>query len=212
MSRHKYACANAILESEITVVVLWQPRNRAVSAREVRELLRTATVCYRAGRSDEAARAVDEAAALITRFTEAADRRRDEIRAQVAAPVAPSRRTVLIVDDEPAVLKVLAVAFGLAGCAVATAGTGPEAVAAVRDRSDIGLVLLDVQMPAPWDGPRTLTEFRRLGATVPVVFMSGSTGRYEPHDLLALGARRIYAKPFPSLRGFAAEVCGLLGG
>lgn len=70
-------------------------------------------------------------------------------------------------------------------------------------------MLLDVQMPAPWDGPATLREVRRLCPEVRAAFMSGSTGAYTD-DLLARGALRVFRKPFTSLTELAEALRGLL--
>jgi len=64
-----------------------------------------------------------------------------------------------------------------------------------RHSDSIDVVLLDVQMP-DLDGPETLAALRRIKLSVPVVFMSGHTGRHSPEDLLALGATRLLHKPF----------------
>jgi CheY-like chemotaxis protein len=109
------------------------------------------------------------------------------------------RPTILVVDDEDAILRLLAEALSRAGFEVLTAGSGVEAVAAYRSRDGIDLVLLDVRMPPPLDGPHTLRELRRLDPTVRAAFMSGSTGEYTDEDLCALGALRVFAKPFASL-------------
>jgi CheY-like chemotaxis protein len=64
-----------------------------------------------------------------------------------------------------------------------------------RHQSQIGVVLLDVRMPG-LDGPRTLTELRRLNPDVACCFMSGHTGVYSDDDLRGLGAVHCFAKPF----------------
>ncbi len=116
--------------------------------------------------------------------------------------------TVLVVDDEPAILALLAEVLGRAGFVVVTAGGGEEAVAAYR-RGRIDLVLLDVRM-APWNGPWTLCELRRLDPRVRAAFMSGDAGGYTADDLLALGALRVFAKPFGSSDGLVAALRELI--
>jgi two-component system, OmpR family, response regulator len=114
--------------------------------------------------------------------------------------------TVLVVDDEPLVLGLLAVTLRSFGLSVVTAGRGEAAVGLFRAHpARIGAVLLDVQME-PWDGPRTLAELRRVDPTVPAAFMSGDTGRYSADELLALGAARVFPKPFKDLAAVAAAL------
>ncbi|AMV24048.1 Chemotaxis protein CheY [Gemmata sp. SH-PL17] len=113
--------------------------------------------------------------------------------------------TVLVADDEGTVLQMLEVVLTRAGFGVRTACGGVEAVAEYR-RGGVDLVLLDVQMVPPWDGPRTLVALRDLDPGARVVFMSGSTGPYRVEELLALGAVRVLSKPFPSLKNLIAEL------
>ena len=113
---------------------------------------------------------------------------------------------VLVVDDEPLVLGMVATALRSFGLTVVTAGRGDEAVSRFEAHGTrIGAVLLDVQME-PWDGPRTLAALRRLDPAVPAAFMSGDTGRYSAAELLALGAARVFFKPFPNLAALAAAL------
>src|SRR4051794_23051074 len=116
----------------------------------------------------------------------------------------PRPPTILVVDDEAAILRLLAYALGRAGFVVLTAGGGAEAVEVFRrEGAVIDLVLLDVQMPPPLGGPAALRELRRIDPAVRAAFMSGSTGDYTDADLLALGALRVFAKPFASLTDLA---------
>jgi CheY-like chemotaxis protein len=104
--------------------------------------------------------------------------------------------SVLVVDDQPFVLQLLGLALSLQGLATRLAASGSEAIELYkRHREDIGVVLLDVQMPG-LDGPQTLAALRRLDPDVRCCFMSNEPGRYTPNDLLALGAGAFLAKPF----------------
>ena len=113
--------------------------------------------------------------------------------------------TVLVVDDEATVLALLAAALGRAGFAVRTAGGGEAAVEAYR-RGGIDLVLLDVRMPAPWNGPATLRALQAVRPDVRAAFMSGDTGGYTADELRAAGAARVFAKPFLCLVELAAAL------
>ncbi|MBP3955662.1 response regulator [Gemmata sp. G18] len=123
----------------------------------------------------------------------------------------PSPPTVLVVDDEPLITHLLALTLGRAGFVVRTAGNGADALDAYR-AGGIDLVVLDVQMPRPWDGPRTLAALRAVDPDVRAVFVSGSTGAYTHEELLARGALRVIAKPFPSLIRLVEDLRGLIPG
>ena len=70
-----------------------------------------------------------------------------------------SRRTVLLIDDEPDIREVVELSLGsVAGWEVLTASCGADGVAlASAQRPDV--ILLDVMMPG-LDGPATLDVLR----------------------------------------------------
>jgi DNA-binding response OmpR family regulator len=105
-------------------------------------------------------------------------------------------RTVLVVDDQPIVLDLVARILTVAGYGVLQA---TDATAALRlfqeERERIALVLTDVQMP----GMSGVELGRRIWATdpsLPVLYMSGFTP--EPLDFLSADEQqgRWIAKPF----------------
>ena len=117
----------------------------------------------------------------------------------------PCTATVLVVDDEPSVLSMLGLALKRHGMIARLARSGQEAVELYsHHRGDIGLVLLDVQMPQ-MSGPQVLEALRQLDPNVRCCFMSAEAG-CSVDDLLALGALAIFRKPFS-----LAEVMARLG-
>jgi CheY-like chemotaxis protein len=129
----------------------------------------------------------------------------EELRAVIRRFTAPERPTVLVVEDEPMVLKLLDTALRHYGFSVRLAAGGREAVETFRsDPGGIALVLMDVQMPG-LDGPQTLAALRQIDPAVRCCFMSGDTGAYTVEDLLHCGAARVFPKPF-----HLAELTGAL--
>jgi CheY-like chemotaxis protein len=123
------------------------------------------------------------------------DRLRAEVRRHAGAP----RLEVLVVEDEPGVLRMLGMALRLYGFNVRLASGGAEGVELFRQhRAGIDLVLMDIQMPGV-DGLHAFAQMRELDPRVRVVFMSGHTGAYGVEELLALGAVRVLQKPFTHL-------------
>jgi CheY-like chemotaxis protein len=114
--------------------------------------------------------------------------------------------SVLVVDDDPAILHLLGVLLPAQGWDVRFADGGTQAVAVYREhRARIAVVLLDVQMPG-LDGPQTLAALRAVNPDVRCCFMSAYAGSYSPDDLLALGAVDCFPKPFRSLGDLTARL------
>lgn len=106
------------------------------------------------------------------------------------------RLTVLVVEDEDAIRRMLDVALRRHGLDVLLAATGDDAVAIYREHRDaIAVVLLDVRMP-DLDGPATLAAIRAIDPEVRAGFVSGDTGAYTTDDLIRAGASFVIAKPF----------------
>jgi CheY-like chemotaxis protein len=103
---------------------------------------------------------------------------------------------ILVVDDVPLVREVLLAGLRCHGFQVQLAGDGREAIELYRrDHDAIALALLDVQMPG-LDGPEVLRALRTIDPDVQAFFMTGSAGSYTEDGLLAMGAHRVFAKPF----------------
>jgi CheY-like chemotaxis protein len=114
--------------------------------------------------------------------------------------------TVLVVDDEPLVRRLLEVGLRQLGFGVELATDGLEAVARYGQAGcRVDLVLCDVRMPG-LDGPQTLAALRKLDPAVRLCFMTAQSGLYSSEDLLHLGAVRVFYKPFESLVNLADEL------
>ena len=103
---------------------------------------------------------------------------------------------MLLVDDDPVIVRLLEVNFRLEGFEVDTAASGIEAVEKARaDRPD--LVLLDVMMPGVdgWEACRRLREAPGL-ADVPIVFLSARAQENDVARGYALGVVGYVTKPF----------------
>ena len=80
-------------------------------------------------------------------------------------------RRVLIVDDEPSILRLVADILGDEGFATSTASGGGGAIREI-EREPPDLVLLDVAMPGD-DGLAVLESVQAKWPELPVVMMSG---------------------------------------
>ena len=105
-------------------------------------------------------------------------------------------RTVLVVDDDPVILKLLEVNFEMEGFAVITAGDGDDGLRAIcEQRPDA--VVVDIMMPK-LNGLEVLEAARADPATknVPIVLLSAKAQASEVQRGLDLGADDYVTKPF----------------
>jgi DNA-binding response OmpR family regulator len=103
---------------------------------------------------------------------------------------------VLLVDDDPVIVRLLEVNFRLEDFHVRTASNGEEALEkAVEERPDA--VVLDVMMPGldGWEVCARLREDPSL-ADVPVIFLSARAQDDDRSHGYALGVVEYVTKPF----------------
>jgi len=114
--------------------------------------------------------------------------------------------TILLVDDEDAVRRVLAFPLEKDGYEVVQAADGEEALERFSER-DVDLVVLDVMLPR-LDG---LEVCKRLRATssVPIIMLTARDDELDKVIGLELGADDYITKPF-SIREFRSRVRALL--
>ncbi|MCX5494528.1 response regulator transcription factor [Kaistia dalseonensis] len=106
------------------------------------------------------------------------------------APVA----RILVVDDEPAIRRLLRAGLSTQGYEIVEAATLAEArTAVVRDAPD--LVILDLGLP-DGSGRDLLIEWRAAGLVIPVVILSSRTDETGIVEALDLGADDYVTKPF----------------
>ena len=104
------------------------------------------------------------------------------------------RRTILVVDDEPHIVRFTAMNLEVEGFNVVTAGNGMEALEALDAGDAIDLVVLDVMMPE-LDGFETLRRIR-AESSVPVIFVTVRGDEADRVAGLDLGADDYLTKPF----------------
>jgi CheY-like chemotaxis protein len=116
----------------------------------------------------------------------------DEKHAPFTHGEGPAR--ILIVDDEPDVLKVLAEALTLLGHDVRLASSGDEALDIVEREDSINMVLLDVILPGR-SGVETLKELKTRRPQLAVILMSAVKDSHVAHHARSLGAFDYLLKP-----------------
>jgi CheY-like chemotaxis protein len=107
-----------------------------------------------------------------------------------------SGETILLVEDEPVLRKILYEAFVDDGYAVETVGTADDAWLRIASGLNFSLLVTDVRMPGELDG---LDLARKVSLTlppVPVVIMSGYMGARDIEPRLGV----FVAKPFTPIK------------
>jgi two-component system, NtrC family, response regulator AtoC len=102
---------------------------------------------------------------------------------------------ILLVDDEPGMLRYIRTLLEVDDYKVETATTGEEAVEKLEKGLKPDLVLLDVLMPGI-DGLQTLEKLRQLQAGLKVVMLSCVTDTKKVVQAMRLGAQDYLTKPF----------------
>ncbi|WP_224361213.1 sigma-54-dependent transcriptional regulator [Hyalangium versicolor] len=106
----------------------------------------------------------------------------------------PLKGSVLLVDDDPAVAKVLGALLAQAGLTVHTTKNGAEALA-VLGQKPIDVVVSDVRMPG-MSGLELLAEVTRAYADVPVVLITAHGTVPMAVEAMKAGAADFILKPF----------------
>ena len=119
--------------------------------------------------------------------------------------VALGRETVLLVEDEPAILKIVRMTLQRLGYVVIEAGSAEEALAAAAklDKS-LHLLVTDVVMPT-MNGHLLFQEIANTHPGIKVIFMSGFSADAFPHSGDGKGDVSFLQKPF-TMQQLSAKV------
>ena len=103
---------------------------------------------------------------------------------------------ILVVDDDPVILRLIEVNLDLEGFDVETADRGEDAIAMARDTSP-DLIILDLMMPemSGWElAERLQSDDKAKG--IPLVFLSARTQDEDRRRGEELGVAGYVTKPF----------------
>ena len=102
-------------------------------------------------------------------------------------------KTILVVDDEPKIVKLVRDYLERAGFAVRVAGNGKDALSQVRSEKP-DLVILDLGLPQ-MDGLDVTRVLRKI-SNVPIIMLTGRSEESDKLIGLELGADDYVTKPF----------------
>jgi EAL domain-containing protein (putative c-di-GMP-specific phosphodiesterase class I)/ActR/RegA family two-component response regulator len=115
---------------------------------------------------------------------------------QIPARTAAGQRSVLVVDDDSAVARVLQRVLVAAGYDVVLAANGTFAVEAIMARA-FDVILTDIHMPG-MTGVELLGIVRAYDLDVPVILMTGEPTLETAMEAVRLGALQYLSKPTPT--------------
>jgi two-component system, OmpR family, KDP operon response regulator KdpE len=100
----------------------------------------------------------------------------------------------MVVDDEPHLLRTLALNLSSRGFDVTSAASATVALAQIR-RMPPDVLVLDLGLP-DLDGLEVIRELRDYGPELPIIVLSARTGSHDKVAALDLGAVDYVTKPF----------------
>lgn len=110
----------------------------------------------------------------------------------------PSRKSVLVVEDDPAVRQVIEEIIATLGLFSVNANSASEALASFKlYAADTVCVFLDYGVPG-MHALQLLARFKELRADIPIILSSGYPESYINNDMSTLGVDGFIAKPFDS--------------
>lgn len=112
-----------------------------------------------------------------------------------------TKKKILVVDDDPVILKAFTIKLQASDYEVLTAAKGAEAINAVRTQKP-DAILLDINFPddfgsVAWDGFRIMEWLKRLdgAAKIPIFVISGGNPDKYVARVRELGAVAFFRKP-----------------
>jgi len=104
-------------------------------------------------------------------------------------------QTILVVDDEPEIRKLVSAMLSRNGYKVISADTGENAVRLFKSNPDIALLLTDVVAPG-MSGPMIADQVAALKPDVKVLFMSGYDSTQVVQRYVVEKGYSLLIKPF----------------
>ncbi len=94
-------------------------------------------------------------------------------------------KTILIIDDDPVVVRYLTAMFSDSGYSTCSASSSMDGLNVVKEKKP-DLICLDLQMPGEW-GPRFYRKLRKDKEfrDIPIIVISGIDGDHAIKDAVA---------------------------
>jgi PAS domain S-box-containing protein len=131
-------------------------------------------------------------------------------RSDTSPPLAPTGRTILVVEDESVVRQFSSQALREMGFTVVEAADGATALDILAGRSDVSMLFADVGLPGRMNGRQLADEVRRLRPDIKILLTTGYTQNAIVHDGKLDAGVNLLTKPFTAA-DLAAKVGQVLG-
>lgn len=105
-----------------------------------------------------------------------------------------SRRTILVVDDDPDILRLMAMRLRAAGYDTISVSNGEAALAHIALNSP-DLVITDLRMPG-MDGMSLFNAIRSIKPNIPVIIVTAHGSQVEALNAIQRGVFDFLTKPF----------------
>jgi two-component system cell cycle sensor histidine kinase/response regulator CckA len=123
--------------------------------------------------------------------------------------MAESKKTILVVDDEPEVRKLVGAVVNQSGYTALTADSGEHALTLVRKQKDpLSLLITDVVQPG-MSGPMLADRLTALQPDLKVLYISGYDNTHVVQKYVVEKGHALLTKPF-NLDDLRAKVNALL--
>ena len=119
-------------------------------------------------------------------------------------------KTILVVDDEPEIRKLVAAMLTRSGYRVLSADTGENAIRLFKTNPDTDLLLTDVVAPG-MSGPMIADQIAALKPDIKVLFMSGYDSTQVVQRYVAGKGYSLLIKPF-TMEQLGSKVRAVLEG
>ena len=119
-----------------------------------------------------------------------------------------TNRTILLIDDEPQIRRVLRTSFTAQGANVLDVQSGEEALDVLREHT-VDVILLDMSMPG-MTGSETLKRLKDASPEVPVIVCSGYVEAEVQREFDGHKLAGILQKPFTAYQ-LVERVGSILG-
>ena len=122
--------------------------------------------------------------------------------------MAESNKTILVVDDEPEVRKLVGAVVQQAGYVALTADSGEHALTLVKKQGPVALLITDVVQPG-MSGPMLADRLTALQPDLKVLYISGYDNTHVVQKYVVEKGHALLTKPF-NLADLRAKMTDLL--